>query len=147
MVSNIRDFLKKNDLKNAGIYDSNANKYINQLSRLKKDLSAKMKTPKRRSFMIYHPAYSYFASDFGIKEVAVETGGKEPSAATLVALVKKAKSNDVKLIFVAPQFSKRSSEVIAKEIGGMVVSIDHLAENYLKNTGIVGNIIAESLNK
>ena len=39
------------------------------------------------AFMIYHPALSYFARDYGLHQIPIEAGGKEPSPAHLKALI------------------------------------------------------------
>ena len=40
-----------------------------------------------RTFLIYHPALSYFARDYGLKQVSIEEEGKEPSPAQLKTLI------------------------------------------------------------
>ena len=56
-----------------------------------------------------------------------------------------AKQDNVKVIFVSPQFSNASASVIAGQIGGQVVSVDTIPENYLENMYKVSNIFAETL--
>jgi zinc transport system substrate-binding protein len=62
--------------------------------------------------------------------VAIEIGGKEPGPKELSALIARARREKVRIIFVQPQFSRRSAEAIARAIGGAVVSIDDLARDY-----------------
>ncbi len=40
-----------------------------------------------RAFIIYHPALSYFARDYGLHQISIEEGGKEPSPAHLKGLM------------------------------------------------------------
>ena len=63
----------------------------------------------------------------------METGGKEPSARQLAALIDRARDKGVKAIFVQPQFDRRNAEIIAGAIGAKVVSLDPVAQNYLTN--------------
>jgi zinc transport system substrate-binding protein len=63
----------------------------------------------------------------------VEIEGKNPKPAQLKELIKYARKNDIKIIFVQPQFSAKSAEVIARGIGGQVVFADPLAEDWALN--------------
>jgi zinc transport system substrate-binding protein len=50
--------------------------------------------------MIYHPALSYFARDYGLQQISIEEGGKEPSPAHLKDLVDLCRQEDVRIIFI-----------------------------------------------
>jgi zinc transport system substrate-binding protein len=65
--------------------------------------------------------------------VPVEVEGKEPKAAQLQSLIRRAREEGVKVVFVQPQFSVKSAEMVAREIGGQVVRVDPLAENWDAN--------------
>ncbi len=79
-----------------------------------------------RSFMIYHPALSYFARDYGLTQIPIEEAGKEPSPAYLKELVDQCRADKVRVIFVQPEFDKSNAEIIARETGAKVVPIDPL---------------------
>ena len=63
----------------------------------------------------------------------MEIEGKEPKPAQLKELIELARKEGIKVIFVQPQFSTRSAEVIAREIGGKVVPADPLAADWADN--------------
>jgi ABC-type Zn uptake system ZnuABC Zn-binding protein ZnuA len=77
--------------------------------------------------MIYHPALSYFARDYGLHQISIEEGGKEPSPAHLKELIDLCKAEDVRVIFVQPEFDKRNAETIAQQTGTKVVRINPLS--------------------
>lgn len=79
------------------------------------------------AFMIYHPALSYFARDYGLTQIAIETDGKEPSAARMKELNKLCKEKHVQVIFIQPEFDRRNAEAIAKQTGARIVSINPLS--------------------
>ena len=83
--------------------------------------------------MTYHPAWSYFVRDYGIECISVENNGKEPSPSDLAALIDTAKAKGIKVIFASPEYSTKSAYTIADAIGGSVVLIDPLSENYIDN--------------
>ena len=96
------------------------------------------------SFLVFHPAWAYFARSYGLVEVAIETDGKEPKAADLANIISEAKERGVKAIFISPQFSKRSAEIIARAIGATVETVNPLAEEWEENLRAVANAIAEA---
>jgi ABC-type Zn2+ transport system substrate-binding protein/surface adhesin len=93
-------------------------------------------------FMTYHPAWGYFARDYGLTQISVERAGKEPTAGEIAASVETAKEHNIKVIFVALQFPTESAQVIAREIGGQVVYIDPLPEDYITEMYIFAAYLA-----
>lgn len=79
-----------------------------------------------RTFMMYHPALSYFARDYGLEQLVIEEQGKEPSPAHLKNLINQSKEKGVRIIFIQPEFDRRNAETIGKQTGAQVVSIQPL---------------------
>jgi zinc transport system substrate-binding protein len=122
------------------------------LERLTADLEetdhrvARMLEPVRgRRMFVYHPAYGYLAGAYGLEQVAVEVGGKEPSAKQLAELIAAARRDGVKIIFYQPQFSRSSAETLAREIGGRAVALDPLSPDYLDNLERMATAISTAL--
>jgi len=106
------------------------NNDINKLDSLIKEVVSSAKT---RNFLIYHPALAYFARDYGLNQIAIEDDGKNPSAQTLINLVKLAKYQNLTTIFIQAQFDSHNAEMLAYELDGEVVKIDPLGYDWLKN--------------
>lgn len=83
-----------------------------------------------RAFMIYHPALSYFAREYGLHQISIEEGGKEPSPSHLKNLIELAKLEHVNVIFVQPEFDKRNAEVIAGQTHTRIVAVNPLAYDW-----------------
>ena len=83
--------------------------------------------------MVFHPSWGYFAHTYGLEQVAIEIEGKAPKPAQLKELIERARKDGIKFVFVQPQFSARSAKLIAGEIGGQVVYVDPLAEDWVGN--------------
>ncbi|MBE3098386.1 MAG: zinc ABC transporter substrate-binding protein [Planctomycetes bacterium] len=115
------------------------------LDRLDARLAATLAPLRGKTFFVYHPAFGYFADAYGLVQAPVEIEGKEPGARQLAALIARAKSEGVRVIFVQPQFSARSAEAVARAIGGAVVPIDPLAEDYEANLMDMADKIRRSL--
>jgi len=107
---------------------------------------AKALAPLRgQEVLVFHPAYGYFADAYGLKQVAVEARGKAPGARRLVEIINWARSRGIKVVFVQPQFSQRSARAVAEAIGGIVVTLDPLARDYLANMEALARKVQEAL--
>lgn len=121
------------DPPHAANYERNLKVLETDLDEVDRRIAAVLAPLWGQDLFVFHPAFGYFADAYGLKQVAVETGGKQPGPKQLAELIGKARTSGVKLIFVQRQFSTTSGEAIAQAIGGTVVPIDHLAKDYLAN--------------
>lgn len=133
MVKNICIGLSTVDPENRAYYESNCDAYIQKLQALDQEIRRGLSGVQNRTFMVYHPAFGYFAEEYGLTMLPIEAEGKEPSAADLGRLIAQAKEQGIRVIFAEPQFNPRSARVIADEIGGQVILVDPLARDYLRN--------------
>ena len=130
---NILDAVAKADPSNAEFYQKNFDTFNNELDKLDLQIRTMLSELKTRKFIIYHPALGYFARDYNLHEISVEMDGKDPAPDDLRNLIDTAKSEGIKTIFVQKQFDSRQAESIASEIGGKVMPLDHLSEDWLNN--------------
>ncbi|MCQ2106569.1 MAG: zinc ABC transporter substrate-binding protein [Fibrobacter sp.] len=123
------------DAAHKDIYRKRADALIARLKKLDEDLRRSIeKLPADgRSFIVFHPAYGYFARDYGLKQLTVEVAGKEPKPRDLANLVKTGKAHNVHIIFVQPQFSKRAAATITKELNAKILDTDPLSYDYEGN--------------
>ncbi len=125
--------LKTIDPANRGVYDANLRQFVTQIDRLDNELRQTLGGQSGMQFMVFHPAWGYFADAYGLQEVPIEIEGKDPKPAQLKALIQHARESDIRVVFVQPQFSTKSASVVAQEIGGQVVFADPLAEDWMAN--------------
>ena len=110
--------------------------YMNRLDSLKGTIAQtdeKVRTLLENAdstFLIYHPALSYFARDYGLKQISIEEGGKEPSPAQLKALIETCRKDKAHIIFVQQEFDQQNARLIADELGVDVVSINPLSYDW-----------------
>ena len=83
-----------------------------------------------KSFIIYHPALTYLAKDYGLTQYCIEFEGKEPSPDLLQQLVNTAREKNIKVIFVQQEFDRKNAEIIAKETGCKLVTINPLSYHW-----------------
>jgi len=132
---------------NVDAYKKNLKAFKADLDEVDAKITQALEQLKGRKFYVFHPSYGYFGDAYGLTQVAVEVEGKEPSARRLAALIDQAKEDSVKVIFVQPQFSAKSAKAVAEAIGGVIVPIDPLARDYLKNLEDIAEKIARGLAK
>ena len=114
-------------------YRRNLEDLHQDLDRLDARIAAALAPLKGRTFYVFHPAFGHFAAAYGLKQEAVETGGKSPGPKHLKELIDRARAEGVKVIFVQPQFSERAARTIARQIDGAVVPMDPLSRDYIRN--------------
>ena len=118
---------------------------VDDLEALDRSIAGILAPVGGKPFFVFHPSFGYFADDYGLEQIAVETGGAEPSARQLTRLIEEARERGVRVIFVQPQFSQRSAETIADEINAEVVPIDPLARDYIANIEKMARAVKEGL--
>ncbi|MGE5592306.1 MAG: metal ABC transporter solute-binding protein, Zn/Mn family [Betaproteobacteria bacterium] len=144
-AEHIRQGLVKIDPAGRRVYERNEQAFLRELDALDEEISTILAPVKGGRFMVLHPAWGYFARDYGLEEMPIELEGKEPSARELAALVEAAKANRVRVIFVQPQMNPRTAEVLAEQIGARVVTLDPLARDWPANLRATARAIADAL--
>ncbi len=145
IVEVVRDYMIENDEVNKEEYNENAKKYIQELNKLNEDLVDTFKELETKAFIIYHPAFSYFASDYGLQMVTIEEDGKEATAKRIQKVVDFAIENDIKVVFYQNEFDSSQANIIANEIDGEVVEVAPLSGNYIENMYQIRDKFAEVL--
>ncbi len=121
------------DPSHAAEFERNLAALLADLDQVHARITQRLASFKGRAFFVFHPAFGYFADAYGLEQVAVELGGKSPSARQLVALTERAKTSGATCVFVQKQFAAASAQAVADAIGGDVVTLDPLARDVLTN--------------
>lgn len=122
----------------AAYFKANHDAYRGEIEAAFAVLAADLAPLKGSAVFVYHPSFGYFLDTFGLRQEAVEVGGKEPTQKTLALLVSKARGDKAKVIFVQKQYPAAAARTVAKAIGGVVVEIDPLAPAWLENIKAMG---------
>jgi zinc transport system substrate-binding protein len=141
----IRDALIRADPAGQESYQANYERFASELQEVDRQLAEALAPLRGKELLVYHPAFGYFAEDYGLKQVAVQTGGKEPTARQLARLIELARERGVRVVFVQPQFSQAGARSVAEAIGGAVVPLDDLPSDYLANLREMSAKIQEAL--
>jgi len=122
------------DPENLAFYKKNLDDYIKELDKLDNEIKTILKdVPKGSTFMVFHPAWGYFAKAYHLRQLPVEIEGKEPKMKALVKLMKEARKEKIHAIFTQPEFSDKSAQIIARNLNIKVIKASPLAENWSEN--------------
>lgn len=131
LATNILSALCALDKEHKTLFIERYDSLVGRLNRTDSLITEKLAKPEAsRAFMIYHPALSYFARDYQLLQIPIESEGKEPSPAQLKELIKLCRAEKVRVIFVQPEFDRRNAELIAQQIGANVVEINPLSYHW-----------------
>ena len=122
-------------------YSEATGRLLERIDALDTYCATRIKAEGVEAMMIYHPAYTYYARDYGIEQIAIEHDGKEPSLRQTTALIEKAKEHGVKAILRQPQYSEDKVRAIANDAGAEIITTDPLAEDILGEIERVTEII------
>ncbi len=145
MVNEMANEIAKLDEANRDFYMNNAKTYVDKLAQLDKDIHEELSTLENREFIVYHPAFGYFASDYNLIMDVIEFEGKEATAKSLANLISKAKEKGIKNVFYQAEISGSQSTTFAKELGGIAIQLNPLSKDYIENLKITAQLIKENI--
>ena len=126
-------------------FRNNLHSFQRDLDLLDQKIASVLQPFQGDTIFVFHPVFGYFADAYGLRQLAVERGGKTPKGRDLVSFIQLAKKNSVRVIFVQPQFDQRVALKIASAIHGVVVPLDPLAQDYIENLSHMALTIQKAL--
>jgi len=121
------------DPTNSATYNANAERYIARIEAADQEIQASFKTVWNRMFIVYHPAFGYFADDYNLTMVALEEEGKEADPRRFREVIDMAKQKGIKVIFYQEDIDGRQSRTFAEELGGQAEKVSPMATDYVEN--------------
>ncbi len=100
---------------------------------LAKESDELLQEAKGSVIVIAHGAYTYLCHEYGIEQLSLEYGEKEPTLATLQELLTKAKEHNVTTVFSLKTGSKRGINRVAQLLNASIVELDPLSSDYIEN--------------
>ncbi len=145
MIEAVKDELVELDPKNKSTYEKNAAEYIAKLDEVDNEIRVELNEFEGQSFIIFHPAFGYFADDYGLKMVTIESDGKKATPKKVQEVIDFARKENIKFVFYQEEFDNQQAETIANEIEGTTVKVAPLAQNYIENLRDTKNMLKEIL--
>ena len=140
MIQSARDAILATYPNNAK-YQEAADNLIEKVSTLDQECQKMIDESGVKAIMIYHPAYTYYARDYGIEQIAIEHDGKEPTPKQLKQLCDKGDALGIKVIFHQPQYNADKVHSIADELGASIIVTDPLCEDIVAEIMRITTII------
>ena len=145
MVRTMAEEMAKLDPEYADYYTERAEAYIKELEETDTRIIVILSGLQKRKFVAYHPAFGYFADDYGLEMLALEEEGKEASLKHTQEMIDLAKAEGLKVIFYQEEIDVSRSQAYAEEIGGRAVMLSPLAADYIDNLIYMAEQIAASM--
>ena len=143
IVNNMYKALVEIDPVHEAIYTENLRKLAENITETDEKITNILKSSSQKAFVIYHPALSYFARDYGLTQFCIENDVKEPSPEQLKNLVETVKNLGVKTIFVQQEFDRKNAEAIARETGCKLVVINPLSYEWKEEMIRIAQALAD----
>lgn len=122
--------LQKIDAGHRDYYEKNNNSFIAKINKLDQNICQTLQSKRGMYFLAYHPSWEYFARDYGLKQLAIEKNGQEPSAGEMADIIKEAAAKEVKVVVISPQFDTKNARAVANEIGAEILVLNPLFADY-----------------
>jgi zinc transport system substrate-binding protein len=143
MVENLAAGLAEVDPDNSGKYRANADAYLAELDELDTYIRQKFEGRTDRTFLTYHPSFTYLAHEYGLNQLGIEHEGKEPTPQVLRKAIADARVHGLAFVFVNPQSSARNAETVARELDGAIRPLDPLPRAYVTDMRILADALTE----
>ncbi len=145
IARNISEALIQADPASKDYYEANLRTFLDELDTLDRQIKSLLQNRSSDEFIVFHPSWGYYAKAYGLTQVPIEIEGKNPKQKDLMELIRFAKEHGIKAVFVAPEFSQKSAEMIAKSIGGETISVSPVAPQWDKNLLQMSKALAKVL--
>ncbi len=124
-------------------YSNNYNKLYDEVNIMHQVFFERFKKSEKHNFITFHPAFSYFAREYGLTQISIEIDGKDPSAKQVAQVINRIQDEKVTYILIEKQFNQQIPKTIADQVGARILVLDPLALDYLTNM----RDIADKINK
>ena len=128
-------------------FKARADKFSMKMRKLHETMLKRLAPHKGKTFFVYHPAFGYIASLYGLKQHAIELGGREATPARMAAVIREARKQGAKVVFVQKQFNPASAKALANAIKGEVLELDPLAGDVEKNFLLLSEALVKGFSR
>lgn len=143
IAKNTLDAFVSLDPENKEYYQANYEQLTKEIGETEKTVSGLLHSLDNKIFIIYHPALTYLANEYGLTQLCIEMDGKEPSPVQLKELVETAREHNAKVVFIQREFDQKNAELIAKETGCRLIPINPLDYDWSKEMIHIAKSLAD----
>lgn len=144
MARQIRDVLTALQPEHSDKYQLGYLQFIKEIDQTNVEIRNILKEVQGRKMISFHPSFSYFARDYGLEQLSIESGGKEPTPAQLARLVNTARAEQIRVVYIQSEFDLEHARVFAREIGGEIVQLSPLSPDWADNLLQIARVIRDN---
>ncbi|MDD2961004.1 MAG: zinc ABC transporter substrate-binding protein [Muribaculaceae bacterium] len=138
---NMYDAVVELDPKNKSFYAKNFDNLINELDALNDSITKVLEPIKNKAFIVWHPSLSYFARDYGLKQISMEYEGKESSIKHMKTKIDEARNDSATIFFLQREFDGRQAETLSNELKTKIIYINPMNYNWTQEMLNIANAI------
>ncbi len=124
------------------LFEAHQQPILDDLKKLDAEIEAILANTSQRSFVVSHPAFAYFCRDYGMKQIAIEWEGKEPTVRHIGDIVQEIEQSHTKLAISIPQHSNKGLEILSKKLDLDIHTLDPYAADYAETIRRLAHLIA-----
>ncbi|WP_400168149.1 metal ABC transporter solute-binding protein, Zn/Mn family [Fidelibacter multiformis] len=143
MLKDLTRFLHEFYPEDSLLFRQNAQRLSEKIITLQDSIQHLIREHQVREFFIYHPSWGYFARDFNLSQIAIETRGHEPGPGHLMQISRQVHEHDHKKIIVQKGFNQKSAEALAHETGAGLAEADPLTYDWLESIRTMTTILVK----
>jgi len=128
-------------------YQANLDAFLAELDALDDYIASTLQGVAGKKFIVYHPAWGYFARDYGLEMIPMEIDGREPDDARMNELAALAKAEGIGVVFVQREFNEALGQELALQIDGRTIPLSPLNPNWESNLRSVALMFAGTLSR
>jgi len=144
MARRIADELSVLNPKKRSVYNDNYLRFVTEIDHLDNKIKSALKDYQGRKFIMFHPSFSYFAREYGLNEYSLEPGGKEPTPQRMAELIKLAKKEGIRVIYIQSDLDREQARVFAEEVDGEIVEMWPLNPAWEENLMEITNMLIQN---
>lgn len=137
MARKMKETLTEIDPSGASYYKARYDSVANRLDSLDKSYGERLSRAADKAFMVWHPSLSYFARDYGLRQISVSADHRETSLLSLQSTIDKAIDEGVKVFFEQSSYDPRLSATVKRHIGAVCVTFNPLEYDWQRGLDAV----------
>jgi zinc transport system substrate-binding protein len=145
LARNTRDALARLRPQQSERYDENLRSVLRDLRATDASVRERLAPFEGATVLVFHPAFGYFTDRYGLEQLAIQSGGLEPSPRELARTIERAERLGIRTVFAQPQSPSASVTAVAEAIDGSVEVLNPLAADYLDNLERIGEAVSGAL--
>ncbi len=141
MVKNMRDAVVKINPARSKLYDENFSRLNHRLDSMDRAIAERLGPLKGNAFLVWHPSLSYFARDYGLRQIAVGQEGKEASVVGTQRQIDEARNHGAKVFFSQREYDSSQASTVNAQVGAKIIAINPMNENWEEEINVIVNAL------